>query len=908
MSTQTKAGKAKADKAVAPAFRPPRMLFSAIDRPAVLARIGDGLARQIAKLHSPPGFGKTAALKTAYERICSNPDAFGDIFPGGVAHCGWLTLPQSCADMAEACADLATALGLEDLSTLSVKSMLEAVCARSGCTVLILDEIDEPALPVFTDLLVELFLTAPDNLRMAGAFRRMPKLPLARLGVRGLVAEVTAQDLAFNRSELRTLLGRALGSSEIEDFFGITRGWPALVQIARDLLAAPMAAEDRRGLLEGEHRALHAYVGEVLAGMVSPALHRMLRISSILDEFSPELAEHLSGIKLEPADIYSLDDFYPLIEKSGARPGWYCLHPVLRKCLAAELAADPHAAEARLHSDAALWFTERGLLEKAVSHAAKGGNFSLAAHTIRQAGGVNLFIRAGHTVLEALIGDLPASVIHESPSLMLCHVLVLAKRGDVQTARERLETLKASGVLEDHESAPVDRLTLEHIDGMIDIYEDLRLNEEGVHGLEVLAAGLPPQSTWDLGWIHNHLCIAYTRMGKLDLARRSALKGLACYREEKTVYAEVFMLVHLGLVNTLVGNFSAALSFCREAQERVRGAEWKDSNLEAICRVAAAEIYYQQGEIGLVEKSLAEAMKPIVRGEGWVEIFSRLFWNLARSRLRQSGLDLAMAAIDKAEEVSVERALPRLKIAADIMRIDVFSRSRLIESATAIVDRLSCGMTDAAAKGVWTWREESDFRLARARLHAVQGRCAAAMADLEAVMTGSRANGSGYYVLAAEVLATRVAWEDGQYGQSLEYLQAAIARARSHEITQFFVDEGLEFAAILRAIVRRFGLKVFSADGVDFIGRIIGQRVLLPGARHSTKSAGEGRPAVQGLLSAREQEALLLLKKGKSNKEIARDLGLSEATVKFHIKNIFSKLGVSRRSMAVAVSQHLNLG
>jgi len=175
-------------------------------------------------------------------------------------------------------------------------------------------------------------------------------------------------------------------------------------------------------------------------------------------------------------------------------------------------------------------------------------------------------------------------------------------------------------------------------------------------------------------------------------------------------------------------------------------------------------------------------------------------------------------------------------------------------------------------------------------------------------MTGSRANGSGYYVLAAEVLATRVAWEDGQYGQSLEYLQAAIARARSHEITQFFVDEGLEFAAILRAIVRRFGLKVFSADGVDFIGRIIGQRVLLPGARHSTKSAGEGRPAVQGLLSAREQEALLLLKKGKSNKEIARDLGLSEATVKFHIKNIFSKLGVSRRSMAVAVSQHLNLG
>lgn len=904
-SLKAKAGKAKAGGPAAPRFRPPRMLFSAIDRPAVLARIGDGLARQIAKVHSPPGFGKTAALKAAYERICVDRHVFGDIFPGGVAHCGWLTLPQFCTDPAEACADLAVALGQAELVRPTVKSMLEAVYARPGCTVLFLDEIDEPTSPAFTELLAELFLTAPDNLRIAAASRRSPKLPLARLGVRGLVAEVTAQDLAFTRSELRTLFARTLASSEIEDFLGITRGWPALVQIARDLLAAPMAAEDRRALLQGEHRALHAYVGEVLAGMVSPSLHHMLRISAILDEFSPELAEHLSGMKMEPADIHSLDDFYPLIEKSGVRPGWYRLHPVLNKCLAAEVAADPQASEAKLHSDAALWFTRQGLLEKAVSHAAQGGNFSLAAYTIRQAGGVNLFIRAGHTVLEALIGDLPASVIHESPSLMLCHVLVLAKRGDVQTARERLETLKASGVLDDHESSTIDRLTFEHIDGMIDIYEDLRLDEEGVRWLESLAAGLPPQSTWDLGWIHNHLCIAYTRMGKLDLARRSALKGLACYREEKTVYAEVFMLVHLGLVNTLVGNFSAALSFCREAQERARGAEWKDSNLEAICHVAAAEIHYQHGEIGLVEKSLSEAMKPIVRGEGWVEIFSRLFWNLARSRLRLSGLDLAMAAIDKAEEVSVERALPRLKTATDIMRIDIFSRSGLIESATAIVERLSCGMEDAVAKGMWTWREENDFRLARARLRTVQGRCAAAMVDLEAVMAGSRANGSGYYILAAEVLATRVSWENGHYSQSLAYLQAAIARARSHEIIQLFVDEGLEFAAILRAIVRRFGLKVFSADGVDFISRVIGQRALLPGERASRKGAEEKK---RSLLSAREQEALLLLRKGKSNKEIARDLGLSEATIKFHMKNIFSKLGVSRRSMAVAVSLHLNLG
>lgn len=897
-----------ADKPVQPRFRPPRMLFSAIDRPLVLAGIREGLARQVAKVHSPPGFGKTAALKACYEEICASATAAADIFPGGVDHCGWLTLQRSYSNPAELCADLAVALGMNrPYADASLKTLLAHVCGRAGCTVLFLDEADGPESPEVMDLLAELFLTAPDNLRVAAAFRRQTQLPLARLGVRGLVREVTAKDLAFTRSELRTLFARALTTAEIDDFAIATEGWPALAQIARDLVPTVPLAEDRRAILEGLHPAFHAYVMEILGAFVSPSLHGTLRVCAILDDdFSPELAEHLSGVRMSAADIRLLDASSPLIEKSDAGAGWYRLHPVLRKSLAAELAADPQSVEARLHSEAAHWFTERGLIEKAVSHAARGGNFSLAAHTIRQAGGVDLFIRAGHTVLEALIGDLPANVIHESPSLMLCHVLVLAKSGNVQAARERMDALKSSGVMDDPEAFNIDRFAFDHIDGMVDIYEDLRLDGEAVRRLEAMAGALPPQATWDLGWINNHLCIAYTRMGELDLARRCALKGLACYREEKTVYAEVFMLVHLGLVNTLAGNFSAALSFCREAQERARGAEWKDSNLEAICRVAAAEVHYQHGEIGLVEKNLSEAMESIVRGEGWVEIFSRLFWGLARGRLRLSGLDMAVAAIDKAEEVSVERSLPRLKVAADIMRVDVFARSGLIESAAAIAERL-VDAGQALPRPGWTWREENDFHLARGRLYMMQGRYTEAMADLEAVMAHSRQNGAGYYLLAAEVLATRVAWNDGRYNQSLEYLQAAIARARSHEVTQFFVDEGLEFAAILRAVVRRFGLKVFSADGVDFISRVIGQRALLPGERALGKGREEISSCGQGLLSTREQEALLLLKKGKSNKEIARDLGLSEATVKFHMKNIFSKLGVSRRSMAVAVSQHLNL-
>lgn len=52
-------------------------------------------------------------------------------------------------------------------------------------------------------------------------------------------------------------------------------------------------------------------------------------------------------------------------------------------------------------------------------------------------------------------------------------------------------------------------------------------------------------------------------------------------------------------------------------------------------------------------------------------------------------------------------------------------------------------------------------------------------------------------------------------------------------------------------------------------------------------------------LSARELEVLELLGKGKSNREVAAELAITEATVKGHVTNILGKLGVSDRTQAV---------
>ena len=60
-------------------------------------------------------------------------------------------------------------------------------------------------------------------------------------------------------------------------------------------------------------------------------------------------------------------------------------------------------------------------------------------------------------------------------------------------------------------------------------------------------------------------------------------------------------------------------------------------------------------------------------------------------------------------------------------------------------------------------------------------------------------------------------------------------------------------------------------------------------------------------LSGRERNVLELIGHGQSNKEIARDLGVTPETVKSHVKNIFAKLGVQRRAQAVSRAQSLGL-
>jgi len=81
-------------------------------------------------------------------------------------------------------------------------------------------------------------------------------------------------------------------------------------------------------------------------------------------------------------------------------------------------------------------------------------------------------------------------------------------------------------------------------------------------------------------------------------------------------------------------------------------------------------------------------------------------------------------------------------------------------------------------------------------------------------------------------------------------------------------------------------------------------RLVHAGRRHVTAEVASevALHAIEERLSDREVDVLTSVAAGKSNKQVARELSVSEDTVKGHLKIIFTKLGVADRTQAVMVA------
>jgi two-component system nitrate/nitrite response regulator NarL len=126
------------------------------------------------------------------------------------------------------------------------------------------------------------------------------------------------------------------------------------------------------------------------------------------------------------------------------------------------------------------------------------------------------------------------------------------------------------------------------------------------------------------------------------------------------------------------------------------------------------------------------------------------------------------------------------------------------------------------------------------------------------------------------------------------------------------IVSGINDARVIRTLLdsgaRGYIPKLADSEQLmDGLRRVLRGEIYLPDALFIPPSGSSGHDAKTSPLTIRQQEILALLAEGMPNKRIADTLGVTEGTIKQHLKDLFRRLGASNRTQAVKEAQRLGL-
>ena len=168
-------------------------------------------------------------------------------------------------------------------------------------------------------------------------------------------------------------------------------------------------------------------------------------------------------------------------------------------------------------------------------------------------------------------------------------------------------------------------------------------------------------------------------------------------------------------------------------------------------------------------------------------------------------------------------------------------------------------------------------------------------------------------LLEPDILLLDLEMPDLDGVEVLKRLHEANSRSKALVFTAYDTDERILTA--IRLGVQGYLLKgspreeVFHAIRIVAAGgSLLGQAIAIKLIQQAARSGVEKEPPGPGIrLTEREQDVLAGLAAGKTNKVIARELLITERTVKFHVSSILGKLGAGNRTEAVKKAAWLKL-
>lgn len=887
------------DEVIAAKFDPPVWMGDQLRRDGLLERLGLALSHRLTLIHAPAGYGKTSLLAQWRMTLETAGTRFA-----------WLTLDRDDRDFKRFLRHLVLAIRTQDQRSQSdtptadlppraaLSALVNGLASRMDPFVLILDDLHHAASETVIQFVKSLIRLAPSNCHFVFASRDYPWLGQSVLAAEDQLLEFTARDLKFSMHEAGSLLARADSDLIEEDVGRIvdrTEGWPIAVQLTSLSLKHGVGQEQFMASTGRSGGDLARYLSEQVLMTLPDDTRDIVSRTALLDTLTGDLVNLLCDREDGWLVLERLEQQGVFLAPVTPERRQYRYHQLFADYLRDGFRKSDKATYCSLQKRAADWFASHNCVADAVNHAVLADDPDTLARILEDAGGWRLIPQGLQSVVEQGLEKLPEHFWKERPKLVLAYVYLQMKLGELGVARVVFDQFVEAI---DSKSLSADLATEVRVVGdTLSDYENQPVTFEDLLAREALLRKLPTNDHLIFANVSETLAAKYFEGGWFERALQPTLVAREHYQACNSLYSDLFTRFLEARIKRAQGRFKEAETILEQACETIISNFGDRSDLAANCYAFQAELLYEQDRTEEAQVLLAWALPHMEQSDGWVDVYAAAYFTEARALAGCGEIDEALAVIARAKRTAQWRRLRQLELLADTCEVELLiAHGPSLDLARQRAARMNLdGLADMMGKDSPQYRPVAvAASLCRIKLHLLDRAHDAALAELESLRMWADQRGAGRLLIEINILSAYACRRLGDLDQARMNFDEAVGIAMFQNIIRPFAEAS--------RFVRDNLDDAMSAD--NKVDKFRGQ--FLKSVSRSV-SACRADVAVAGPFNAAEAEVLFYLSQGHSNKEIARLIGMSPDTVKYRLKSVFKKIGVSKRKDAVRVSAERGL-
>ena len=762
----------------------------------------------------------------------------------------WLALNGVVLSADAFCARLAQNLGL---AFIDEATLLLDLSRWQTTAWIFLDDFCRLPAPELDALLDRLLTAASPTLTWWLGTRRRPLCNWPRLLLDDEL--LACSELMFSPAEIQQLLGPAQSVDSVMQFSG---GWCAGVRIA---------------LLGDGHpdKTLLDYLQHELFSTLPAELAEAWRVLAHLPRFNPSLCEHLFGAGDGDQYLRDLQALGAFIQPWEDTTDWLQVFPPVAQLIRDE----PWPAKRGWHRRACQWFTTQEDWQAAFEQALLAEAYEVAVSLLQHFSFEDLFRQQNAVLLLRLHEQHGDELMLGSAQLVGLVTAALLFAGRFDQAAVCIDQLARFAP---QPTAAQQRYLLARWQAqwgwLLHLSGDAERSRE--HFLEALQA-LP-----DSAWTSRLMCLSGLTQqallrGELDVGQALNREALCLARAHGSLVLEALLeLDHAQLLEQRGAPYRAQ-SLLENVQAMLVRQRLKAGPLAGRIALRRGHLALRQGQDSLAAECFEAGLTMCLHSQDKRVLYG--FLGLALLAANRGDYAQAFIQLREAERLMQQRHVPDTVYRAVLLLVSGHfwlqqGRAELTLEAVRRVLRHfrgPCAKQAPPATLELIPRLEYLLVLAEVKL----GCAEQPIERLKALLDTTRQRGMLCLETELQLVLGEVAWQLGDPALARRALQAGLELAGRCQVQQAIRELRLRSPGLLSEL----------------------------GLEAQTSSTG----AVENPLSQRELEVLQLIALGNSNLEIADRLFISLHTVKTHARRIHSKLGVERRTQAVAKAKTLGL-